>query len=495
MTTKESQKFLLSLKLKQLRLENNLSLKSLSSVSGLSSSYLNEIEKGKKFPSESTLKSLENALGFKNNDLLKESNNKMDSIKRLLDGQFFKNYPFELWGISKHDIFDIISSAPEKFSSLLNAFLAISKNFDISLRDIQMATLRAYQEDRDNYFEEIEDKVDEFKIKHDLISTIKIEKNRLRKILEEEYNYKITFNEDFKDLNLKYIYYYNRGHKLFINKKLPPIQINFILAKEIGHQVLKTPHNKRGDIFLDGEDFESLINDFKTSYFSGALLLNKDFLVSDIKDIFKEPIFEMNSFSTLIEKYGVGAETFINRLTQIFPRYFGLRGLFYFKIKGNQQDNLGRHNIIKELHLNKIHAPHGIGLNEHYCRRWVSLKVLSDLNDENLNNKTTIDFQKSIIHNTSEEYFVVSMAKKSTLFENGQNTCITLGIQIDDNFKNKVKFFEDKNLKSKIIGQTCERCEKMDCEERLSAPYVIMQNKMKFDQMNAISTFIKNQNN
>ena len=43
-------KLIFGLKLKQLRQEKSLSLQDLSNSSGLSMSYINEIEKGKKYP-------------------------------------------------------------------------------------------------------------------------------------------------------------------------------------------------------------------------------------------------------------------------------------------------------------------------------------------------------------------------------------------------------------------------------------------------------------
>ncbi|HAF76204.1 MAG TPA: DNA-binding protein, partial [Maribacter sp.] len=43
-------KLIFGLKLKQIRTEKDLSLSGLSKICGLSKSYLNEIEKGKKYP-------------------------------------------------------------------------------------------------------------------------------------------------------------------------------------------------------------------------------------------------------------------------------------------------------------------------------------------------------------------------------------------------------------------------------------------------------------
>ena len=47
---KEDIKLIFGLKLKQIRTEKDLSLFGLSKLTGLSKSYLNEIEKGKKYP-------------------------------------------------------------------------------------------------------------------------------------------------------------------------------------------------------------------------------------------------------------------------------------------------------------------------------------------------------------------------------------------------------------------------------------------------------------
>ena len=59
--TQENIKLILGLKLKQLRAEKKLSLNELSDITGISSSYLNEIEKGKKYPKSDKLLSLSEA--------------------------------------------------------------------------------------------------------------------------------------------------------------------------------------------------------------------------------------------------------------------------------------------------------------------------------------------------------------------------------------------------------------------------------------------------
>jgi len=61
---KENIKIIFGLKLKQARTEKRLSLAKLSESSGLSISYLNEIEKGKKYPKPDKIQSISIALGL-----------------------------------------------------------------------------------------------------------------------------------------------------------------------------------------------------------------------------------------------------------------------------------------------------------------------------------------------------------------------------------------------------------------------------------------------
>jgi transcriptional regulator with XRE-family HTH domain len=63
MSTKSlNERILFGLKLKQLRQKKNLSFAELAAETGMSISYLNEIEKGKKFPKEEKLDKLAAAL-------------------------------------------------------------------------------------------------------------------------------------------------------------------------------------------------------------------------------------------------------------------------------------------------------------------------------------------------------------------------------------------------------------------------------------------------
>ena len=93
-------KFILGLKIRQLRDKRDLSLKELSDLSDLSISYLNEIEKGKKYPKADKISSLAEALGIEYDSLVSlKLNKKLQPISNLLKSNFLTEIPFDFFGI------------------------------------------------------------------------------------------------------------------------------------------------------------------------------------------------------------------------------------------------------------------------------------------------------------------------------------------------------------------------------------------------------------
>jgi hypothetical protein len=116
-------------------------------------------------------------------------------------------------------------------------------------------------------------------------------------------------------------------------------------------------------------------------------------------------------------------------------------------------------------------------MNEHYCRRWVSLTILKDLEkiqkmqgykaDELICNA-----QISEYIDTANNYLIISLAKPSPPNQN-TNSSITLGFAIDDNLKSIVNFLSDSSLSHRKVNETCERCGLTDCQERVVEPIIL----------------------
>lgn len=481
-------RYTLGLNLKKFRALNNLSLKDLADSTGLSSSYLNEIEKGKKYPKIDKLIPLAKKFGVDINQLISPPNEPGQIfLLNFLKSKFFKDFPFEIFGLSKLDFFELMSSNPEKFASLLKAVTGMANNFEVEMEDFHKVALRSYQEANKNFFPEIEEKADQF-IKKASSETFTLED--FEKILKAEYGYEINYTLLTKNENLKEVSsVFKNDYKkvLFINENLHPTQKLFILGKEIGYCELKLRKKEGNNSF-----FENILSEFKASYFSGCLLIPKKLIIEDLKLLFEKKKFPANDFIKLIKKYNTNTEVLLNRVTQVLSGYFKIDNLFFLRLK-SYQDPLSSQRklkINKELHFSKLHFAHGIGLPEHYCRRWVTVTILEELEkNSNPKNIPLIRGQRSIMVNNGERYFCVSIARKSSLKEKTYS-CITIGIPIDQNSQRKIKFLSDLSIPEKIVGRTCERCDLSDCKERANPPSIINEIKKKESIQMAIDSLI-----
>lgn len=475
-------KYTLSLNLKRLRILNDLSLTDLADSTGLSTSYLNEIEKGKKYPKIDKLIPLALKLGVDIEKLVNPSNVEGNAfLLTFLKSKFFQEFPFEIFGLSKLDFFELMSTNPEKFSSLLKAVFAMSSNFQIDTEDFNKMALRSYQEANKNFFPDIEIKANLFceglKIKEFGISDFE-------KILKNKYGYNINYNLQAKNEALKEvssIFKKDKEKYLLLNKNLSPTQKLFILAKEIGYCELELKREEE-----PSSNFEHLLNEFKSSYFSGCLLIPKKLIVEDLSLLFQKKKFPDKEFIRLIKKYNTNAEVLLNRVTQVLSGYFKMDNLFFLRLKSFSDGENKRLEINKELHFSKLHFAHGIGLPEHYCRRWVTVAILEEL-EKLPKNTPIIRAQRSIMANNGERYFCVSIARKSSLKENTY-TCITVGIPINNFSERKIKFLNDQNIPEKIVGRTCERCDLTDCSERANPPTIANKIKKKIQIKQAIQS-------
>jgi transcriptional regulator with XRE-family HTH domain len=93
----------LSAKLRELRTKNNLTLKELSAKSGISVSFISDIENGRRNPSIETLKTLADALGVSADEFLKDSSNntKSENTKPELNKKDLKDISKDVDSIMK----------------------------------------------------------------------------------------------------------------------------------------------------------------------------------------------------------------------------------------------------------------------------------------------------------------------------------------------------------------------------------------------------------
>jgi transcriptional regulator with XRE-family HTH domain len=280
-------KTVFGLKLRQQRQKKDWSLQDLADKTKLSKSYLNEIENGKKYPKHDKILQLAEVLNCKFDDLVSTKLDKnLAPFGELLQSDFFKEIPLDLFGINKNTLINIISEAPKQITAFINTLIEISQNYNLGKERFYFAVLRSFQELHDNYFPEIEKTAQDFAFENNLKLGKNIDIEHLEKILTENFGYEIK-SENFENhgtLNNLRSLYIPEKNLLLLNQLLDENQKTFIFAKEIGFNVLKLTPRPNTYSWLDFTSFDELLNNYYASYFAGCILIPKDELVEKLED-------------------------------------------------------------------------------------------------------------------------------------------------------------------------------------------------------------------
>lgn len=471
--TEDKIRLIFGLKVRQLRTEQNLSLQEVADKSGLSVSYINEIEKGKKYPKTDKIAELAEALGSTYDHLV--STRLPRALAPLVDifnSGILDELPFEHFGIDYQKFVEIITQSPAKISAFISTYIDIARNYDLNKEKFLSAALRSYQELHDNYFPELEKETElcarRFQIPLDAAANWEL----LKKILHEEYGTLVTeinpSGENHSLQQLRALYYPDRN-ELSVHPGLHPYQKAFILAKEIGYNWLKLPLSERIYYYKDWnstETFDQALINFQASYFAGALLLPLQAFCSDVSYMLESMEFPAEFLESMLRKWNTSPETLMYRLTNILPGRFGLQKMFFLRF--NQDGHRQRFHLSKELHLGNKHQPHGNESGEHYCRRWLSIKIFNQLSH---NIKQALDVQRSRYIDSGLEYIVISWARE-TLSQPFSRTSISIGLEINNETRKKIRWLDDPGIPVHQVNVTCERCRLDDCPERAAEPKI-----------------------
>ncbi len=469
-------KILFGLKVKQLRLEQSLSFSDLAKSSGLSVSYLNEIEKGKKFPKPDKIEDLSQALGIPTAELTSaELPQSLAPIAELLQSNFLNELPLDLFGIELIKVVDIIANAPTRVGAFISTLVEISRNYALREDHFYFAALRSYQELNYNYFEEIEQAALKFAEANKLPLDGSVPVEKLEKILKKKFRYNIVEDglkeyPEFKNMRSIYI---PKNRKLLLNESINKAQKAFQFGKEIGYHSLDLKDRSLSSSLIQVKSFDTVLTHAKAAYFSVALLINKTSFIEGLQKVFDRTTWNGQVLMELAEKYTAATEMFFQRLTNVIPQHFGIKKLFLLRFLHDPKGDYFK--IDKELHMHKKHHPHSNGLREHYCRRWMSLTLLQDLNKMQQTGKysdTIVGVQRSKYYGTEDEYLCITFARPANPHSN-YNVCVTLGMLIDDDLRSKIKFVDDPAILSREVSTTCERCLIENCSERVIEPIVI----------------------
>jgi len=465
----QNDRIIFGLKVKVFRQQLHFSLSELADKAHLSVSYLNEIEKGKKFPSDEKLMALALALQIAPQELRSRTlPHQLEPLHDLLQSNFLYDLPLELFKIDLSKVVEIIASAPAQVNAFIAALVELSRNYAVRQENFYFAALRAYLALHNNYFEEIEQQVEQFLQTFEIPESRIIPSHKLEHILTQIFNYQIDKAglDNYKALQTFRSVFVPNKKQLLLSSQLSEGQQAFQFGKELGFAYLQLQDRATTSSLMRPSSFEEVLNHSKSIYFSVALLMHQRLIVEDVKKFFQRTTWDGQAFLDVMHQYGASPEMFFHRLTNILPRHFGLKKLFFIRFVHSLDTKSFQ--IDRELHLHSRHYPHRNESNEHYCRRWLAVIQLDKLQAEPLT-PISVGVQISHFFDTGDKYLCFTIAKRSYPKPNS-NVSVTIGLVVDDALLQTISFLADPNIPAREVNITCERCPIENCVERVAPP-------------------------
>lgn len=493
----EDLRFILGLKLKALRMQRGLSLSELAARAGLSTSYLSEIEGGRKYPKPGKLVRLAIEVGVPYDELVSlRVPEELGALKSVFSSDFVREFPFELFGVEPQDLFAMVADVPVEASGLFETFLEIGRTYGVQVEQLLFAALRSYQQLRHNYFQEMEAAAAAFREAEGWTAGKPIAARDLRSLLEERYG--CVVDEErlaaHPDLHqFRSVYLPVDPPRLMVNGRLLPSQKAFIYGREIGYRHLGLTERAITGSWLDIESFAQILNNFKASYFSGALLIDENALAGHLIPLFDSQRWDGDAFLEGMAQFDATPEMFFYRLSQVIPERFGIDQIFFLRF--HHAIGTDDFRLTKALNLSHVPVPHGIGLDEHYCRRWPEMRLLRELEQHQRIHPTAGPLaaaQRSRFLNEDATFFVIAVARSLVLSER-TNSCVSLGFLVNDAFRSRVRFWNDAAVQDVEVNLTCERCglTPAECQERSAPPVLYGQEQRRARQRRALEELVE----
>lgn len=448
----ENLRLILGLKLRQLRHQQDASLKQVAARAGISVSYLSELEQGRKYPKPDKLLALAEALGIPYDDLVSSKvGDELDPVKQVLGSELLREFPFELFGLEREDLLRLLSEVPGRARALVQTLVEIGRSYDIGIEHFLLSALRSYQQMHHNHFPELEEAAEAFRREQGEALAERPGEGALRALLESRWGYRIdseTLPASAELASFRSVFVDGERPTLHVNGRLLPVQRTFLLAREIGYRVLDLEERAVTSSWLEIESFAQLLNNFRASYFAGAVLMSREAMRAELQRLFAERAWSGEAFLDCMRRFDATPEMFLYRLTELVPELFGLERLFFLRF----QKPLGSDSVTltKVFNLSEVTVPYGVGLREHYCRRWPGVALLGE-------GAPAIAAQRSRFVDPEVEFFVVSLARPLAL-DPSVRSSVSIGFLLDEELRRTLGFWGDPEIPTVEVGLTCERC-------------------------------------
>ncbi|MFN2138430.1 MAG: helix-turn-helix domain-containing protein [Candidatus Promineifilaceae bacterium] len=472
------------MKVRQARTDAGLTLSEFAALCDLSPSYVTEIEKGRKYPRTDKIAKIAEALNRDYDELVSiKLPPSLTYLESALSSTVMQRFPFDEFGFEAGDLVNLLTRRPDKASALLHAVLEMARRYDLSEEEFLRAALRSYQEIHENYFPDLEEAANAFSqeigARHGWPKQGRVPLTTLSSTLTEEYGYLIDDEAIARSAELqKYrsIVVPGKPHKLYINSKLYSRQVRFIIARELGYRYLGTKERSLTSTPDRINSFQQLLNDFRAAYFAGALLMPRANFLRDLQGFFEAEVWDPQLLLNMLSTYNVTPEMLLYRFSELVPQFFGLKLHF---LRFHHDAGSTSYQLIKQLNMNRLLVPSGIGLDEHYCRRWLSvglLRQIAAMETPQQVEDMPVGIQLSEFVDARDQFLCLGFARQLVLNPSTFSS-VLVGFRVDADLPNTIRFFDDPAIPRAIIGETCERCPLThdQCKLRAAEPVILRQ--------------------
>lgn len=453
------------MKVRQARLDAGLTLSEFAALCELSPSYVTEIEKGRKYPRTDKIVKMANALDRDYDALVSiKLPPSLTSLESMLSSSVVQRFPFEEFGFEAGDLVNLLTRKPDKASALLHGILEVGHRYDLSAEEFLRAALRSYQEIHENYFPDLEEAAVQFRAefgeKYGWPEEERVPLSALVAALTEEYGYVIDDEAISRTADLAHyrsIFIQGKPPKLFVNNALYSRQVRFIIARELGYQYLGIKERSIASTPDKINTFQQLFNDFRASYFAGSLLMPRAQFLEDLQTFFAANSWDPQFLLDMLAKYNITPEMLLYRMSELVPQFFGVKLHF---LRFHHPAGTSEYHLIKQLNMNRLLVPSGIGLAEHHCRRWLSVRLLREISAmgplQNVEDMP-IGIQHSEFLDSRDKFLCIGFARQLILSPDIYSS-VLIGFRIDADLQKTIQFLDDPAIPQELIGETCERC-------------------------------------
>ncbi len=452
----EMERIIFGIKLGRLRRESSMSFQNLSAATGISVSYLNEMEKGKKAPRADKIELLENALGVRAGYLTDPRlSSSLHPLGNLLSSGFLKDLPLETFGISHPKVIQAIAEAPIQIGAFIQTLLDFTRTEHSRGNHFYTAALQTYKELCSFNMEEAEQSA----IKHtdhsfQLLTSNVARFHWLKDILTSISGWKVSTMDKNIQVSAAVL-------PCFVNPKSKTILLHPGLDNETKVYCLQwlRAHLALGlplpEYLGNGRNkhFQDAIDEWKIRMWMQAVVVSKNKIVERVMKIAQGSGIDENQVAELVGLAPYDTQSHLERIAGVIYQHLKIRDVFLWVFSHDTDSQ--SHVCTTELYARSPKRKLMYQREEHHCRYYPGMELV--INPEKYPSGFLV--APYFLETLNAGYLCISHVRDSLI--PGRKTSYTIGMNA-----RHLTGLQYKPTEMTHTPVSCERCARPDCPRR-----------------------------